>query len=255
MEKNLSSFRRFIVSEKVKLSGLSFQQKMEYFWDYFKWHIIIVVVLVVSIIYTVVAITSQKEVILSGYFLDSIYIEEEEEPLFASFEDYAQIDTSTFTTEFFTNLSINQDDPTTSMIAMQRLVATITTGETDFIAAPIATFTEIAYQATPFFTDLRNLFSSEQLAQYSDLILWMDKQVQEGLDEAYELGVTTTIEYPDPRMPETMSEPIPIGLAFQNEELDMLYKTHNIIVCFGITENTSHSDMVLCFFQYLSSIN
>lgn len=254
MKRILSSIHKFITTEKTKLAGLSFQQKMEYFWDYYKWYTIIVVALIVSIIYTAVTLSSQKEVILSGYFLDSIHIEEEG-PVFASFEDYAQINTATFTTEFFTNLSINEDDPTSSLLVMQRLVASIAAGETDFIAVPIGRFTEFAYQSTPYFADLRKLFTDEQLEQYSDLIIYADKAVQDDLDVSYEMGETIAVEYPDPRIPETMTEPIPVALVLQSEELDMLYKTPDSLICFGFMENTSHFDTILLFIQYLLSCN
>ncbi len=247
----IASIKQFFAQEKKKMEGKSAQEMWEYFLDYYKWWAIAIVLVIVSIVYTVVAISSQKDIVLSGYLLESYTLMDQPE-VFSSFSDYAQINTEECEAEFITNMSLNSDLGEASMAIQQRLVATVAAGQTDFIAAPLEVFTGLCYQTSDYFGDLRGILTPEQLEALDGRIFYIDDVYRQELAEATLNGIDTAIDFPDPLDPDAMENPIPVGIHVSgHEEFDSVYLLENDPIYLGIVGNAPNLQMTLLFLEYL----
>lgn len=251
MKKIIARIKGFFAQEKQKMEGKSAQEIWEYFLDYYKWWAISIVLIIVSIVYTVVAISSQKEIVLSGYLLES-YTTIDQIEVFPSFSDYAQINTEECETDFITNMSLNNQMGEANMTVQQRLIATVAAAQTDFIAAPLEVFTRLCYQSSDYFSDLRDILTPEQLEALEGRIFYVDDVYRQELAEATINSTEVTITFPDPLDPEAMEDPIPVGINVSGyEELDAMYVLEDEPVYLGIVGNAPNLQMALLFVEYL----
>ena len=67
------------------------KERWEYFWEYFKWHAIIVLLLLAVLIQGIVGLVNRKETVFTGYLLNCS-IAADDEAFLQGFYDYAGID-------------------------------------------------------------------------------------------------------------------------------------------------------------------
>ncbi len=251
MKEIIAKIKAFFTSEKQKMEGKSAQEKWDYFMDYYKWWAIAIILVIISIVYTVVAINSQKDIVLSGYLLDS-YTLEDPSAVFSSFSEYAQIDTEECAPEFTVNMSLSDDMADVASAVQQRIVATIAAKETDFISAPLETFSALSYQTSDYFGDLREYLTVEQLEVWKDRIFYIDAAQRQDIADSVRNNPDVPIVYPDPHDPESMEDPIPVGIDVAGfEELDALYLYCQEYVYLGIVSNAPHPQITVQFIEYL----
>lgn len=235
-------FTEFISQEIHKIKEMKGRRKWQYIWDYYQWPIIITVFLVVSIIATSISKLNEKEVVLSGYLFDSYYTTEHDDP-FADFSDYAELDTEMYTQDFRTNLTLYGMHAEIS----QQFYATAAAGHTDFAAANPQTFLRLSYDCFKYFYDLRDILTPQQLEQLSDRLFYVDASMLDKLD-----AQEGTIQLPDHDKPETMKEPVPIGIDIRGGTgVDVLYLGEEPVFM-AVLNNAPHLDMTLRFLDYLA---
>lgn len=227
------------------------KQKLEYFWDYYKWHTIggiIAVILIVSIVYNAV---TAKDCALYAVFLNSYTEQRVLDSFVSGFTDTTDIDTDKYEVIVDTNLSLSEDArDEASYAAVQKIMALIAASNLDILAGDTASFNRYAYN--DMLTDLRDILSPQQQQLYEPYYYYVDRAVILAQQEAYNNLNVFEEEYPDPTKPEEMKDPIPVGLFTESSEA---LAGHFIFtkkpVAIGILVNTEHQDLALQFLDYI----
>ncbi len=236
------------------------KEKLSYFWDYYKWHTIITILIITLLFSYIYTLVTAKDSVLNGCFLN-IYEHEDSDytttDLANEFIAKLQLDASEYEVAFDTNLSYAPDGNATSESAnytvLQALMARAAGGDIDFIVGPHRVMNRLAYQE--FFIDLSEVLTEEQYALYEPYFLYMDMAVIEQLDAAIANGEDgSAIAIPDCTKPETMAKPVPIFIDFsQNEKLTTIYGATNNNLTFGIVGSASNLDNSLKFIEFLNT--
>lgn len=127
----------------------------------------------------------------------------------------------------------------------------------DFVVGPSSVMTDLVYNTTTstetVFTDLRSVMTKEELALYEPYFLYIDQDVVNQLDEAYESKKdTSSIELPDCRNPEAMKSPIPVMIDLSTcEKLADFYAENSESLIFAIVDGTPSREKVVNFLEYL----
>lgn len=241
--------------EREAIKNGTWQQKLSYFWEYYKWYAIIPTVLVICITSYIYHIVTDPEDILSGVFLNA-YGEDmktSSDELLNGFYVQEDIDTSEYNINLNTSLNYlpNDDGGTSNYETIQVLMAWIAGDALDFIVGDEASVTELAYKG--YFTDLTEVLSKEQIEKYEPYFLYMDDAVMEQLSASFDLeGNAEPIAIPDCSDPDSMERPIPIMIDMsQCEKLDDFYESSSDTLAFAVTTNEARIGTTADFMEYL----
>lgn len=242
----------YIKQEHKKIMGRPKQERWAYFWEYYKLHTIIALVVLLALVQTVVGFCNRKDVAFSGFMLNS-KIHVQADTFWDGFYEYVGINGDTHEAAIYTDVTMAGDGSKTDITAFQRIMAGIAIEDTDFLAGPADVFQSFAYNSNQIFTDLRTFLDAASLEQLSGKLYYVDGAVLRQLDVP--LGETldmSSITYPDPTKPETMAEPIPIAIDISDREaLHNAYYFPNTTVYLGIIANTPHPELVQQLIDYL----
>lgn len=238
--------------ERKNIKNAPFKVKLQYFWDYYKWYVIIPLVIVVALSNYIYHLVTDPDTILNGVMLNCGYLDNDEELnefLQNLYETY-EIDTKEEEITFNTSLTYSITDNTNNYNALQALMAWSSAGVLDFMCADKDTLTELAYKG--YFTDLRDVLSEEEIALYEPYFQYIDQDVVNQITEASNnLDNDFTIEYPDCSKPEDMKEPIPVMLDVSASKLMNIYADSTETLSFGFQMNSEHTDMTLKMIDYI----
>lgn len=240
--------------ERERIKNGTFKQKASYFWEYYKWYVIVPVIVIAFLGTTIYQKITAPEVILNGVLINTYSTESEAscEEIIADFSEAQKIDTEEYAVTLNTTMSYITDDTsgTANYESIQALMAWIAAGSVDFISSDHAAMTDLAYNG--YFVDLRNFLTKEQIAEYEPYFLYIDGAVTVALDEAFDKNEdASSISIPDCTKPETMEDPIPVMIDLsKNEKLSKIYSDSDALAM-GIAENAPNKDMLLSFLEYL----
>ena len=170
--RNTNSLRDEIRLEQEKLSNQPFSKKLEYYWDYYKIHAIVIVFLACmfgSILHTII---TQKETILSIAYINA-FPNVEDEIFIEDFETHLQLNRKK--QQVILDSSYYIDDTSTSPYAAtysQKFSTNAMAGKLDIVLADSINFDFYGNQG--FFQDLTSVLSSELLNKYSDSLYYVD---------------------------------------------------------------------------------
>ncbi|WP_026511910.1 MULTISPECIES: hypothetical protein [unclassified Butyrivibrio] len=154
------------------LKGMGFKAHWDYFWDYYKIHVIVGVIALATIISLVHDITSQKPYALSATFVNTASMEEPD-TLIAGFAEYEGIDTTKFNISIDASSTIDMQNPDQYTIAnSERIYAMIAAKDLDLIMADETIFDN--YSKNEMFVDLREYFTESELNALGDLVFYVD---------------------------------------------------------------------------------
>ena len=243
----------FKEERKAVLKNGTTKQKISYIWDYYKWHILIPIILVVAVTSWIVNMITAPDIILNGvlmniYKMDSSFSSEE---LVNGFYDTHGIDSKEEEINLNMNLYFNATSTTDSYQTLQVLMAWHSADSLDFITADLPTMTELTYRG--YFSDLRELLSDDQLTMYEPYFLYIDQDFfikrSERIDNMEDVS---DMVFPDPTKPEEMVDPIPVMIDIsKSEKIAAAYSTDNSITAFGIAANVFNTETTLEFLDYL----
>ena len=230
-------------------------ERFSYFWEYYKWPAIVAVVLVFALITSIVGAIKRKEVIFTGYILNSNAVEKDDAFL-QDFYDYAGIDSSKKEAGFYTDMYFMPGYNPKNTEVFQRILGGIQTGDADFIAGPTEQFQRCAYHPGRLFADLRTFLDAETLEQLSDRFYYVDGAILTQLNAPVGQSVNTaSIIYPDPTKPELMEEPIPVGISVGDIEnfRACYYYSPDTVLYFGVIAGTTRPEITRQFIDFLFS--
>lgn len=229
------------------------KEKIAYIWEYYKWHIIIPLVVIVIVITFIINAVTAPNVLLNGVLLN-VYPSESSisgDELLADFYKEQNIDTKKDTITLNSTLYYNADDITTNYQSSQALMAWTAAGQVDFITGDYDTLTELSYRG--YFMDLLDFLTEEQLCAYEPYFLYMDKGVYtERLKQSENLEDVSDITYPDCDKPESMTDPIPVLIDMkQSEKLTAVYGSETKSLAIGFVGKGEGLSTATIFLDYL----
>ncbi|MBQ3529845.1 MAG: hypothetical protein IJA47_05065 [Oscillospiraceae bacterium] len=228
------------------------EARWQYFWDYYKWHVVAVVLVIALLIQGIVSFTNRKDIVFSGILLNC-KIGVDDSAFLENFYDYAGIDSATQEAAFYTDLMLTDQSTKNDVNAIQRIMAGIATKELDFVVGQTVSFRLCAYNTSGLFIDLRSFLDQATLEKLADRLYYIDGDYLEKLrapvGEAVDLSLTNA---PDPTKPELMKDPIPVGIDISDREaFQSAYYFPDTVLYLGVTANTPRAELVKQFINYL----
>lgn len=240
-----------------KMKGRPFKEQASYFWQYYKWHTIIALMLLSYAIYGICAIAGKKEAVLNGIFLDSYEKADFAENLADDFAEIVPIDDKNEEYQFRTDLFY--DLPKVTMRkkyqANQIISSQTMNGKLDFVISDTSTMTSFVQRT--MLADLTTFFSEDELALLQPYLIYvdkadLDKQAEISLSDTKAMTAAFNQIIPSSKDPSTMKEPIPVLLDVSHcERIRDLYTYTDEDLAFGIAQNTAHPETTKKFLAYL----
>ena len=245
----------FANAKKVFKHG-TWKQKIEYIFDYYKWHIIAILsilLIIGSIIYTN---NTEKNSVLNGMFLNTFAEAEVILELQNDFTTQFPINSSSeeiiFDSVFFyPSNETDHIDLASSYETTQLLVSKIAAGNIDFVVAETSVLNEFIYGEYCY--ALSEILSEEQIDTFSPYFLYCDKAL---LEQIANMDFTTEklsdIDFPDPSKSGAMETPIPVMIDISDSpKVHMLYPNSTSTYALAFIINGHNSQKALDFLEYL----
>lgn len=239
--------------EREALKNESFKKRFSYFVYYYKWYVIVGVIAVVCLSSMIYQMLTAKDPAFYAVMLNSLADEETSESFNREFMEYAGIDPDEYEMLMDTTLHINPDKNAVdqaTVTSTQKLMVYMAAAELDVMLSDSTSIEQ--YANNEYFFDMRSILSEEQLAKYEPYFYYVDMAEIRALQEAQEnLDDTYVPNFPDPRKPEEMAEPVPVGLYIDRAKLDGAYYFQDGDLVLGVFANTKHLDTALKYIDFL----
>ncbi len=163
-----------IKEQRKKLKGKGFKAHWDYFWEYYKIHTIIAVIVLIFVITLIRDIANNKPYALNALFINNqgsdtqAYIQN-------GFAEYAGIDTNTEAVLVDTSNYLSNTLDSAAVATSEKIMALLSAKELDVMVADGITLYHYGAQET--FIDLREVFSKDELEELdkNGLILYVDQ--------------------------------------------------------------------------------
>lgn len=241
--------------EREALKNGTPKQKLAYFWYYYKWHVIIALVVIIMIVSFVKQLTDRKDpsfyaVMLNASLLDQIT---SEQPDFVTdFAEKEGIDLNTSDITFDTSIRIVEDSmDETSITSSQKLMVYVAANELDCMITDFTSFQK--YANSSMFHDLRDILTDEQIQALEPYFYYVDREVVLAIEAANDdMNTDYTPDYPDPLHPEDMQDPVPVGICLTDcKDLTDTYYFRGDGIVMGIYANAEHVKTAVDLAEYL----
>ncbi len=236
--------------EREKMKHQPLKVRLSYFWTYYKWFVIVGLLVIIMIVSTVKSYLDKKDYALYGVVLNGLCFTEEA-PLAKDFMEYAEIDTKKYDVSFNSSLSMTNAPNQNNANASQFIMVYVAAKDLDVAAMDPHYFSNYAYNDT--YMDLRELLDKDMLQKVSDKLYYIDRTVLATISELHGEGKTTDhIAIPDPFHPEDMVEPVPVGINLQEcKKFSDSYYYDNNEAFLGVVINSEKKDMAAKLIEYL----
>jgi len=156
---------------KPDLKSMSTTKKLEYIWDYYRFHIIGILILVVTFGSIIHHYATVKDSVLDMVFINANSIEDIDQP-FEEFLTMKGFDIDKQEVFVTTSLAFALDGDTyrEDIYTNQTISAVFATGELDIFACPYQVHDNFASYG--YVCDLRELFSEDELALYNEQLVY-----------------------------------------------------------------------------------
>ena len=237
-------------AERETIKQKSTKEKISYFFDYYKWHTVAVVVILAAAISLIVHLVNLKDRALYVCLLNATAFDQTDNYI-QHFEEYAGIDQSEYEAIFDTSMSIEIGGrDTVTATSFQKMAVYTAAGDLDVII----TNPEIIeyYVEQGLFYDLRQLLSPEQIALYEPYFFYVDQVVLNAIQDANDRDETYDAVFSDPRQPEAMTDPIPVGIVLddcQRLKESVLFGDEELVL--SVIINSSNVETALKFIDFV----
>lgn len=186
------------------------KEKFSYFMDYYKWHVIITVCVIIVAAVFIKQILERRDTVFYVAMINGVDTFEESDP--DPFVQYSGIDTGKSAVIYDTSMFIDFNSlDQISIDSAQKFVVYLSAAEMDVVISGGDIIRKYAHNET--FYDLREFLTEEQIREYEPYFYYMDNAVVEQINTAQDAFDYEFIpEYPDPRHPENMKQPVPVGI-------------------------------------------
>lgn len=245
------SYKESFNAEKQTLKELKFHKKIEYIFNYHKLELIILLVLFLFVFTYLVPTVKKSRVKLSVEFVNCYDTDANVklQDLLKSFTEKSKMleekeiyfGNSLFFTVDSDYIFFNDNAAT-----MQNIMVKSSAGKTDAVIGDSNTM--LYFSCTDMFCDLRDVFSEEQLKQYEDKIIYVDKKMIDMISTTKDDPIEIFLQFGVGKNKDEMKEPIPVLIDLsENSTLKGMYKTE---IYFGMTTD-KHSENVIEIVDFL----
>lgn len=249
------------------MSRMNTKEKFAYFWDYYKIHALVTVLIAIAVSSFIYHYVTYKDYGFYAVLLNAGVSDVSEglpETWASEFQEYAAIDPKEYEVYVDTSMDISSTDISQYTIAnQQKLVALIQAGSVSTIIAETETFEQ--YAQTECFSSLEDILSAEEIEKYSPYFYYTDAATfaDDNYDptaESKDLSVLT-INHSDPS---TMENPVAVGIIVTRdnmladarlyaylEDSSYDYQGYPAEVVLGIPATNKQPELVVRFLEYL----
>lgn len=246
-EKKPMKISEYIRSEKEKIRGKPWKERLAYFWEYSKWYVLIGLVAAVLLAQTVVTEINKKEVVLKGILIDGTGALEEPDVLKAFYSENG-LDPEKQEVYLNTGLALNGVIPSVVTNSYQQIHASIGAEDTDFLMGYEYAIQRFAYDTSNPLADLRDILSAEALTELEAYLYYVDAGVIEKIRNAPQ----EEFPLPDPKKPEEMERPVPVAVDISAcGEFTSVYYTPDQAVYMAVVTNAPHRELTARFMEHL----
>lgn len=239
--------------ERAAIKQGTFKQKYQYFKDYYRTTVIIVVLALAFVGILLYHYVTRKDSACYAVMLNCAPYQEnewfEEEYAQAAGIDLDKYDV-TFDTAIYYKLNSTDED---TLITTEKLDVYTAAGELDVMLGAGDEFAHFANSV--LFKDLREVLNDEQIAKYEPYFYYVDSAaiglVDYSVDNRQDLDKDQLV---DPKHPEDMKEPIPVAIYVEGSDaLNEAYYFKNADdgIALGIYANTSNTENAISLIEYL----
>ena len=241
--------------EREALKNGTPKQKFSYFWYYYKWHVIISVIIIGMLVSFIYQYVNRKDTAFNAVLLNASLLDQmsSEQPDFITdFAEKEGINLNTSDITFDTSIRIVEDSmDETSVTSTQKLMVYVAANELDSMITDFDSFQK--YANSSLFYDLRDILTEEQIQTLEPYFYYVDREVVLAIEAANDdLNTDYTPEYPDPLHPEEMQDPVPVGICLTDcKDLTDNYYFRGDGIVMGIYANAKHADTAVDLAEYL----
>lgn len=261
-----------IKEQTMKMKEMNGKQKWEYFWGYYKFHVLAIVCILFFLITLTRDMLRNKDMVFCVAVFNGDTETVTEETTGAWVEDLNElfgINTDKEEIAFDTSYMLtNERNTSFDMSNMQKIMVLAGSRELDVMVANTAVFEY--YAQAGFFYDLKDFLTEEQYERLKPYFYYTDgatavdeeddvKPMNE-LEEEAALKLASTIDHHDPA---TMEQPIPVGIFVEGskaltesglytllDESKVLYQGYPEAGIVGVPLATQHTENVQQFIDY-----
>lgn len=211
--------------QKKALGAMSAKEKIAYFWDYYKVHTLVVIIVLALTVTFIHQYVTNKDYGFYAALVNAGLTEsnhELAEVLAEEFQEYAQIDPDEYLVYIDTSVSLSEDTGSQYAISNQeKMLALVQVGAINAIVADTATFEK--YAQNEYFYDLKTLMTEEELEKYGSYLYYTDgRTFADGYDDTYydeserENPGALVINH---RNPSSMEQPVAVGIILTEDNM------------------------------------
>lgn len=256
--------------QKKALSTMSRKEKLTYFWDYYKIHVLVAVALIAVAVSFIYQYMTNKDY---GFYaaLINAGMTDPDQDLASQwadgFQEYAQIDPAEYQVYIDTSYSLSDDTVSQyGMASQQKLIAMLQVGTISVVTAETETFEK--YAQAELFRPLEEFLSAEELKKYSPYIYYTDAATfgQGGEEEDYGAAATqepSSLDI-DHRSPSGMAQPVAVGIVLTEdnmlaeaglyaylEDTQYDFQGHPADVILGVPYTSEKPELAVRFLEYM----
>jgi len=156
---------------KPDFKAMSTQKKLGYVWDYYRFHILGIIILAIVAGSIIHHYSTLKTSVLDMVFLNAYFPEEDAAP-FNEFLGQQGYDPNDYEVYVTTSLgyTLTEDSYQEDYYTNQGISAMFATGELDIFVTPHQVFDDFASYG--YVSDLRQFFTEEELTSFGDMVIY-----------------------------------------------------------------------------------
>ena len=226
--KNKNPIRKERYENLKKASALPFGKRMRYYFDFFKFHLLAILILAVIVFFVLKDIVFAPDVILNGYIVNRTEIPAiSDDEFITSFPEYTNIDIKKHRVYFSSELFLNDSD----IESTAKLIATASAGDINFLICNEETFERLSKMG--LLEDINRY--PELQSKYNDRLIVYD-HTKNDTSEDDSLGLK------------------PYGINVSEsavlKSFNAFKEDENIYLCIGI--NSELNDTVFAFIEWIA---
>lgn len=238
--------------EREQMKTQPFKKRLAYFWEYNKLPVILVLCAVIMLSSILHHILTKKDPALWVAMIDCLQNDTAAQEYEANLAEKLGIDTSKYEVLLDASYQVSASADVADNSLSEALSVRVATGEIDAFVSGETFFS--AYAVGDVFVDLRTVLTPEQLAYYDDSLYYIDyARIEDGTSNQFTNDLEHLSEM-QPRSPETMENPVPIGIYVNpTEEFKNSYqfsKKEDLV--FGIIYNHGDINYITTFLDTMT---
>ncbi len=237
-------------TERESIKDAPLKKKLAYFWEYYKWHLFVVVVVIWLLCSLIHHYVTYKEVGFRAVLINCAEIYPDNEPAL-EFAELAGIDTEEYEVLFDSSMVLHDDHYDDAVIATtQKMMVYYSAGDLDVMVCDYKNAARYIYNDC--FGDIRALLTKEQIAKLEPYFIYADASLLAEIEAIRESGdLVQEIEYPPTADKESLENPVPVGISLEQCDtfLDTFYYKDAPVNLF-IFRNSAHLEQCMSFIEY-----